>query len=130
MFDKLVLPFRFIPDGSPEALEAPPPDHIRIRARFVPAASSEAAAEETDDARVDPAGVQDAVGDQANSNRVVPAREHDEAFAGVLISEARTSDGGALCTYSTGLAMRGFETFTVVNPSGACPPTAPVPFFR
>jgi hypothetical protein len=59
-----------------------------------------------------------------------PSGEYDEAFAGILIGEARTSDGGALCTDSTGLAIPGFETFTVSVPSGACSPTAPVPYFR
>ncbi|HKM64981.1 MAG TPA: hypothetical protein VJY39_21085 [Acidisphaera sp.] len=82
MFDKLVLPFRFIPDGSPEALEAPPPDHIRIRARFVPAASPEAEADETDDGRIDRAGVHDAVGGEAPGGGLgeqaddVPAGNH------------------------------------------------------
>ena len=45
MFDKLILPFRFIPDGSPEAQVPPPHGHIRIRAVFRPHLTSE----ETDD---------------------------------------------------------------------------------
>ena len=34
--DRLILPFRFIPDGSPEAALPPPPGHERFRARFIP----------------------------------------------------------------------------------------------
>ena len=39
--DKLVLPFVFIPDGSPEALLPPSYGHIRLRARFIPADTAE-----------------------------------------------------------------------------------------
>ena len=49
MFDKLRLPFRFIPDGSPEAQVPPAPGHIRIPAVFRPHPRAHLPSEEADD---------------------------------------------------------------------------------
>ncbi|HKM63764.1 MAG TPA: hypothetical protein VJY39_14860 [Acidisphaera sp.] len=88
--DKLVLPFVFIPDGSPEALLPPRYGHIRLRARFIPAGSAEAAGtspasgpDESDDAgdgwQSDPGRGADAWTDDAGAGTATSPAAHDLA---------------------------------------------------
>ncbi|HKM62764.1 MAG TPA: hypothetical protein VJY39_09770 [Acidisphaera sp.] len=80
--DKLVLPFVFIPDGSPEALLPPRYGHIRLRARFIPAGTAEAAG-------TSPASGPDGSGDAGDGWQSDPGRGDawtDDAGAGTATS--------------------------------------------
>ena len=74
LFDKLTLPFRFIPDGSPEAQVPPPHGHIRIRAVFRPHPRTHFAPDETGDNWFDQ-GADDATHGETSRRHPGPAAD-------------------------------------------------------